>query len=99
MNINLESADCIRPPYCPYRSILDLSWMLKWLQGEIPSVSANSTKLAPKGAIDQIGHALQCIINVVPTAPEGKKIYMAKWDVKDGFWQMVCQRGAIWNFC
>ena len=33
------------------------------------------------------------------TAPEGKKVYMAKWDVKDGFWQMVSQRGSEWNFC
>lgn len=82
-----------------WRAILDLSWMLQWIGGEIPSVNANSKKLAPRGAIDQIGHALKRIIYAVATAPEGKKIYAAKWDVKDGFWQMVCQRGAEWNFC
>ena len=32
------------------------------------------------------------------TAPEGKKIYAAKWDVKDGFGRMSCEKGAEWNF-
>ena len=49
--------------------------------------------------MDQIGHVLQRLIHAVATAPDGKKIYFAKWDVKDGFWQMVAQSGAEWNFC
>ncbi len=31
-------------------------------------------------------------------AKEDKKIFMAKWDVKDGFWQMDCRKGEQWNF-
>ena len=49
--------------------------------------------------MDQIGHVLQRLIHAVATAPEGCKIYFAKWDIKDGFWQMVSEEGAEWNFC
>ena len=82
-----------------HRAILDLTWMRKDAEGNVPSVNANTTKLAPRGSMDQIGHALDRIIHAVATAPEGKKIYFAKWDVKDGFWQMVAKSGAEWNFC
>ena len=82
-----------------WRAILDLSWVLKWLGGELDSVNATSTKRAPRGAIDQIGHALYRIIYAIASAPDGKKVYLAKWDIKDGFWQMVAARGAEWNFC
>ena len=82
-----------------YRAILDLTWMKSGSEGTAPSVNANTTKQAPRGSMDQIGHALQRIIHAVATAPEGKKIYFAKWDVKDGFWQMVAKSGAEWNFC
>ncbi len=27
-----------------------------------------------------------------------QKIFMAKWDIKDGFWQMDCAMGEEWNF-
>ena len=83
-----------------FRAILDLSWILKRLgAADVPSVNASSTRLAPRGAMDQIGHVLQRLIHAVATAPDGKKIYFAKWDVKDGFWQMVAESGAEWNFC
>ena len=68
-----------------WRVFLDLSWVLQWAGGELQSVNASSTKLAPHGAIDQIGHLLQRLTHSMATAPEGKKVYMAKWDMKDGF--------------
>ena len=82
-----------------WRAILDLSWSLQWEKGEIPSVNENTTKTAPRGSVDQIGHALQRIIHAIATAPSGEKVFLAKWDVQDGFWQMVCEKGAEWNFC
>ena len=81
-----------------WRAILDLSFGLKMLGREVQSVNDASTKTAPRGAIDQLGHALQRIIYCMATAPEGKKIYAAKWDIKDGFWRMVCEEGAEYNF-
>ena len=82
-----------------WRAILDLSWSLQWEKGEIPSVNENTTKTAPRGSVDQIDHALQRIIHAIATAPSGEKVFLAKWDVQDGFWQMVCEKGAEWNFC
>ncbi len=26
------------------------------------------------------------------------KLFMAKWDIKDGFWCMGCTEGEEWNF-
>jgi hypothetical protein len=48
--------------------------------------------------VDQIGHALQRIIHTFPEATEKDKIFMAKFDIKDGFWRMDCYEGEEWNF-
>ena len=29
---------------------------------------------------------------------EDAKIFMAKWDIKDGFWRMDCKKGEEYNF-
>ena len=47
-----------------FRSILDLTFLLKIAQhGRIPTVNEKREKTAPGGAIDQIGHALLCLIH------------------------------------
>jgi hypothetical protein len=38
------------------------------------------------------------IICAVAEADEDDKILFAKWDVKDGFWRLVCGEGAEYNF-
>ena len=55
-------------------------------------------KTAPGGAIDQIGEYLSRIIHAFVAAEEDAKIFMAKWDIKDGFWRMDCRKGEEWNF-
>jgi len=62
------------------------------------SVNDSTTLSAPVGAIDQMGHSLQRIIHAFATAGEGAKIFMAKWDIKDGFWRLVGKEGEEWNF-
>ena len=43
----------------PYRAILDLSFSLRLSPCDsIPSVNSQTTKLAPKDAVSQLGHAL-----------------------------------------
>ncbi len=42
---------------------------------------------------------LMRIVHMVAAAPEDRDVFFAKWDVKDGFWRMVCELGAEWNFC
>ena len=84
-----------------YRSILDLSFSLRLKNGGIlPSVNDTTIKTAPKGALDQLGHALSRIIHAFAEADDtpDAKIFMAKWDVKDGFWRMMCEKGEEWNF-
>ncbi len=58
----------------------------------------STVKLAPKGALDQLGHSLSRIIHAFVEAPEDVKVFMAKWDIKDGFWQMDCKAGEEYNF-
>ena len=83
-----------------FRAILDLSFPIKLSNGTIvPSVNDATTKTAPRGAINQIGHSLQRIIHAFATSDPDAKIFMAKWDIKDGFWRLDCEEGQEWNFC
>ena len=70
-----------------FRSILDLSFRLRLKNGGIQaSVNDTTEKTAPAGAIDQIGECLSRIIHAFAEADDEAKIFMAKWDIKDGFW-------------
>ena len=82
-----------------YRSILDLSFSLRLTEGgTLPSVNETTTKLAPRGAIDQLGHSLKRIIHAFAEAEVDAVILMAKWDIQDGFWRLNCRTGEEWNF-
>jgi hypothetical protein len=54
--------------------------------------------MAPKGALDHLGQSLSQIIHALAKAEEDSKIFMAKWDIKDGFWRMDCEQGEEYNF-
>ena len=83
----------------PYRAILDNSFPVKICPTEtVPSVNESTVKTAPAGAIDQLGHSLSRIIHSFAQADESAKIFMAKWDIKDGFWRLDCEAGEEWNF-
>ena len=82
-----------------FRAILDLSFRLGLKCGKvIKSVNETSEKTAPKGAKNQLGHSLVRMIHVFAQADEDAKIFMAKWDIKDGFWRLDCASGEEWNF-
>jgi hypothetical protein len=82
-----------------FRAILDLSFKLRLKDGtHLPSVNETTTLEAPAAAIDQMGHALQRIIHAFAETDEDAKIFMAKYDIKDGFWRLDCQEGEEWNF-
>jgi hypothetical protein len=83
------------------RLILDLSLKLRLSNRDIlPSVNDTMSKMAPKGALDQLEHALSCIIHAFAKAEDDKDVnyFMAKCDVKDRFWWMCCEDGKQWNF-
>jgi hypothetical protein len=82
-----------------FRSILDLLFRLRLRNlGFLDSVNDTTIKLAPKGALDQLGHTLSRIIHAFAEADDNAKIFMAKWDIKDGFRRMDCKAGEEWNF-
>lgn len=82
-----------------FRAILDLSFRLRLKNGDVvPSVNEGTTLEAPAAAIDQMGHALSRIIHAFAEAGEDDKVFMAKFDIKDGFWRLDCKEGEEWNF-
>ena len=82
-----------------FRSILDLSFRLRLKNGGIlAAVNDMTIKSAPKGVIDQLGECLTRIIHAFVEASDDAKRFMAKWDIKDGFWRMDCRVGEEWNF-
>ena len=38
------------------------------------------------------------VIHAFAEADPKANIFMAKWDIKDGFWRMDCAEGEEWNF-
>ena len=82
-----------------FRSILDLSFCLRLKNGGVLAAVINTNvKSAPQGAIDQIEECLSRIVYAFAEASDDAKIFMAKWDIKDGFWRMDCHEGEEWNF-
>jgi hypothetical protein len=60
-------------------SILDLSFRLYLKYGGfLESVNGATVKLAPSAVLDQLGHALSCIICAFAEAGEDDKVFMAK---------------------
>ena len=83
----------------PYRSILDLSFSLRLEDGSlIPSVNDTTIKTAPAASTEQLGHSLARLIHAFAESGPDEKVFMAKWDVKDGFWRLQCQQGEEYNF-
>jgi hypothetical protein len=64
----------------------------------IPSNNESTTLEAPAGAIDQMGHSLARVIRAMAEAGPEDKVFMAKFDIKDGFWRLNCAEGEEWNF-
>jgi hypothetical protein len=81
-----------------FQAILDLSYSIRLRGHTVPSVNEATEKTAPKGAINQMGHALSRIIHAFAETDEDSMIFLAKWDIKDGFWRLDCEEGQEWNF-
>jgi hypothetical protein len=62
-----------------YHSILDLSFALRLADGGVVELVNNTTtKLAPRGAIDQLGHSLKQIIHTFAEVEDDVVVLMAK---------------------
>lgn len=78
---------------------LDLSYNICLHDCKLASVNESMENTAPHGAIYKMGQTLSCIIHAFAKADADCKIFMAKWDMKDGFWWLDCEEGQEWNFC
>ena len=83
-----------------FRTILDLSFQLRYKGRLLPSVNSATKKLAPAEAMVQLGNCFKRLVatladNVDPNNP----FVFAKLDIKDGFWRMSVSKEDAWNFC
>ena len=82
-----------------FRAILDLSFRLKLLGMDIPSVNEATNITAPQHSMRNLGSVLPRLIAAVAAAPlsDGAMVF-SKLDIKDGFWRMIVQHGHHLNF-
>ena len=72
--------------YKAFRSILDLSFLLKVTpRGRTPPENEKSKKMALGGAVDQIGHVLIHFIHAFSEAPEQANIFRENGISRMGF--------------
>jgi len=70
-----------------FRTILDLSFRLRYNGQHMASVNENTIPKSNHKAMEQMGLVLWRIITAIAQAdPTKGPIIMAKWDIKDGFW-------------
>ena len=82
-----------------YRAILDLSYQLMVARYMLPSVNDATMRMAPEEAMDQIGSVLPQMIEALAAAPlDGGDIMFSTFDIKVGFWRMVCEEGEESTF-
>jgi hypothetical protein len=93
------------------RMILDLSFAVRRGQGgrgrkrsradEIilqASVNDTTVRQAPEGPVKELGNVLPRILDFMASVPAKEHIHFSKMDLADGYWRMVVEPEARWNF-
>jgi hypothetical protein len=93
------------------RMIFDLSFAMRQGRGQrghkrsredevILQASVNDTtvRLAPEGPVKELGNVLPCILDFMASIPAKEHIHFSKMDLADGYWWMVVEPDARWNF-
>jgi len=84
----------------PYQAILDLSYNLRIDNTVFASVNSSTRSRAHPKSMQQLSRVLPRVIYNVAMPPiEFGPIYMAKWDLKDGFWRLAVSQQDAWHFC
>ena len=83
-----------------FRTILDLSFGLRYKGKLLESVNSSTVKQAPAEAMVQLGQCIQRLIaTIADNYDPSRPFYFAKLDIKDGFWRMGVSATDAWNFC
>ena len=63
---------------------------------QIPLVNELTQKQSLEGTLtlDQLGTVLPRIIAALAQTAGNEVVFFAKFDIKDGFWRLVCEEGA-----
>ena len=80
--------------------ILDISFGIKHVGSQFPSVNSNTTKKAFQQSMSQLGNVLKRIVSTVAKEYHPKTLFwFAILDIKDGFCCMAVNNHQAWNFC
>ncbi len=83
-----------------FRTILDLSFRLRYQGKLMPSVNSASVRQAPAESMVQLGQCIQRLVATLADNYDPENPFMfAKLDIKDGFWRMAVSDDDAWNFC
>ena len=62
------------------------------------SVNDTTVRLAPEGPVKELGNVLPRILDFMVDVPPEEHIYFSKVDLVDGYWRMIVDPEAVWNF-
>jgi len=66
----------------------------------LPSVNAATAPLSNHKSMEQMGKVLWRIVAKLATwDQQDGDIFIAKWDIKDGFWRLIVSEENTWHFC
>ncbi len=99
-NIKISPVAMVPHKSRSYRVILDLSFVLRYKGGELPSVNGATNIKAPQKAMAELGQVVRRIICFMAEHYDAQRPFkFAKIDIKDGFWRMVVAPEDAWHFC
>lgn len=83
-----------------FRTILDLSFRLKYKWMKLNSVNSATKLQAPYEAMVQLGNCVQRLIKTLANNYDPEKPFaFSKLDIKDGFWRIAVSDEDAYNFC
>jgi hypothetical protein len=62
------------------------------------SVNDTTVKLAPEAPVKELGNVLPRMLDFMASVPIEEHIHFSKMDLADGYWRMVVEPEARWNF-
>lgn len=78
------------------RIILDLSFPVRGM--DQASVNETTCKESPPEPVKELGNVILRLFDFMAAVPSSEIIMFSKIDLSDGFWRMIVQEGAEWNF-
>jgi hypothetical protein len=62
------------------------------------SVNDTTVRLAPEAPVKELGNVLPRLLDFMAAVPPEEHIHFSKMDLADGYWRMIVEPKARWNF-